>query len=83
MKQIVLIIIAFLVFFASCATSPYSVKQLTRLLEKEYGVKNRFIIINKLKGSVAYIFHDNELNIDFAVINRIAQTGIIPFPHRS
>jgi hypothetical protein len=83
MKQIVLIIIVFLVFFASCATSPYSVKQLTRLLEKQYGEKNRFIVINKIEGTTAYLFHDNKLDIDFAVINRIAQTSIIPFPHHS
>jgi hypothetical protein len=72
-----------LVFLCSCATNPYSVKQLTRFLEKQYGEKNRFIAINKPKYADAHIFHDNKLNIDFAVINRIAQTGIIPFPHRS
>ena len=83
MKQIVLISIVFLAFFSSCAKSPYSIKQLTKLLEKQYGAKNRFVAINKIEDANAYLFHDNKLDIDFAVINGIYKTGIIPFPHRS
>ena len=74
--------VVFILLFASCAIKPYSKKQLTKFLEKQYGVKNRFTVIGQIENSSAYLFHDNELNIDFPVINHIAETAIIPFPHR-
>jgi hypothetical protein len=82
--------ISFAVFSAilllsGCAPRPYTVKEVTKDLERRYDAKGRFTWIETLEEE-HYLFYDNERDVTFHVTSSTGGWGdnsLVPIPYRS
>jgi len=86
MKIILAVLILFMVFSLSGCSfgtnkKPYSIEQLTKLLEEKYNSKGRFSYKETIEEN-KYLFHDKKRGVDFTVRTWTQWNGAPLIPYR-